>query len=187
MGLQRREQVLGGGADRFHGVVEHVLGGCRWPPETTDRPHILERGSAQILVGHLSGIGGTQDLDAAAHGSTVRPTGARPVRYTRITASGTKLRRRAAVPAGVRQRYEGYGWSLGTMVTPSGTSEIGMILKLASPSGIPMMVRHSSTPVTRCPSASHQPNRMIQRMLPSSEPRPASRRGSMARPKGHST
>ena len=42
----------------------------------------------------------------------------------------------------------------------------GMILKLASPSGMPMIVMHSRIPATRWPSASSQPNRMIQMMLP---------------------
>ena len=64
---------------------------------------------------------------------------------------------------------------------------IGMILKLAMPSGMPMIVMHSATPVTRCPMASHQPNRMIQMMLPIREPIPALRRGSIVRPNGHST
>ena len=39
--------------------------------------------------------------------------------------------------------------SLDTISTPSGISEIGMILKLAMPSGMPMIVTHSSAPVTR--------------------------------------
>jgi putative Mg2+ transporter-C (MgtC) family protein len=37
----------------------------------------------------------------------------------------------------------------GEMRTPSGMSEIGMILKLASPSGMPMIVRHSDMPLSR--------------------------------------
>ena len=60
-------------------------------------------------------------------------------------------------------------------------------MKFASPSGMPMIVMHSATPVTRCTSASSQPNKMIQMMLPISEPTPASSRGTVVRPNGHST
>ena len=59
-----------------------------------------------------------------------------------------------------------------------------MSLKFARPSGIPMIVRHISTPVTTCPMASHQPARMNQMTFPISEPAPASGRLISVRPNG---
>ena len=59
-----------------------------------------------------------------------------------------------------------------------------MSLKFASPSGIPMIVRHISTPVTTWPIASHQPARMNQMTFPTSEPVPASGRLTIVRPNG---
>ena len=63
-------------------------------------------------------------------------------------------------------------------------TDTGISLKFASPSGIPMIVRHISTPVTTCPIASHQPARTNQMMLPISEPAPASGRFTSVRPNG---
>ena len=40
---------------------------------------------------------------------------------------------------------------------PNGTSAAPAILKLATPSGMPTIVRQRRMPVKRCPSASHQP------------------------------
>src|SRR6266568_4456810 len=74
-----------------------------------------------------------------------------------------------------------------TIRTPSGVSEIGMILKLAMPSGIPIIVRQSRTPVTRWPSASHHPATIIQTIFPTREAIPAWRRDSISRPNGQST
>ena len=54
----------------------------------------------------------------------------------------------------------------GTISRPNGNSETGISLKFASPSGIPMIVTHSATPVTRCSRASHQPHRTSHRTLP---------------------
>ena len=58
---------------------------------------------------------------------------------------------------GERPHRAANGWSVGTISLPSGTSEIGISLKFATPSGMPMIVRHSAIPVVRWPSASHQP------------------------------
>ena len=60
-----------------------------------------------------------------------------------------------------------------------------MSLKFARPSGIPMMVMHMNTPVTRCPMASHQPARMNQITFPTSDAAPASGRRTSVRPNGH--
>ena len=46
-------------------------------------------------------------------------------------------------------------WSIVTISRPNGSRETGVSLKFASPSGMPMIVKHSSIPVRRCPSARH--------------------------------
>jgi hypothetical protein len=51
---------------------------------------------------------------------------------------------------------------------------------------MPMIVRQSTMPLVRWPMASHQPITMIQIRLPSSAPKPASRRTMIERPNGHS-
>ena len=71
------------------------------------------------------------------------------------------------------------------MSRPNGVSETGTSLKFASPSGIPMIVMHITTPLIRCPSASHQPARMIQMTLPIIEPPPALGLRTSVRPNGH--
>ena len=43
---------------------------------------------------------------------------------------------------------------------------MGISLKFANPSGIPMIVMHSRAPVTACPIASQIPEKMNQRTLP---------------------
>jgi hypothetical protein len=63
-------------------------------------------------------------------------------------------------------------------------SEIGIILKFAMPSGIPMIVMHSATPVITCAMASQMPAKMIQMMFPNVDPTPAVSRRMMVRPKG---
>ncbi len=45
---------------------------------------------------------------------------------------------------------------------PRGAKEIGISLKFASPSGIPVIVMQSAIPVIRCSSASHHPNSRTQ-------------------------
>ena len=52
---------------------------------------------------------------------------------------------------------------------------------------MPMIVRQSRMPAVRWPSASSQPTRMIQMMLPMSEPMPASLRIWIDRPNGQIT
>ena len=63
---------------------------------------------------------------------------------------------------------------------------MGITVKFASPSGIPMIVTHSAMPVMRCASASSQPNRMMPGILPTVEPAPASGGRTIVRPNGHS-
>ena len=53
-----------------------------------------------------------------------------------------------------------------TICFPRGIRETGISLKLAIPSGIPMIVMQSRIPVATCVSASHQPASTNQRMLP---------------------
>ena len=71
------------------------------------------------------------------------------------------------------------------MSRPKGSSDTGIILKLASPSGMPISVTHKSTPLTRWPSASHQPHSTIHNTFPIAEPAPASVRRTTVRPNGH--
>ncbi len=77
-------------------------------------------------------------------------------------------------------------WSMLTMSRSIGSSETGISLKLASPSGMPMIVTHSTTPATRCPSASHQLQKMNQMMLPMPDAMLASARLTTVFPNGHS-
>ena len=63
---------------------------------------------------------------------------------------------------------------LGTILAPSGISEMGIILKLAIPSGMPMIVRHIAMPVVRWPMASHSPATINQMTLPSRPNAPVS-------------
>src|SRR5687768_15892633 len=53
-------------------------------------------------------------------------------------------------------------WARSTTSRPNGVSETGISLKFASPSGIPMIVRHMRSPVTTWPTASHHPARTNQ-------------------------
>jgi hypothetical protein len=72
-GLEVFQQSPGGGADRVHRLVERlrvVWAGEAYP---THRPHVLERGRAQVVVGDADGIRRAQDLDIAAHGTDVTP------------------------------------------------------------------------------------------------------------------
>ncbi len=77
------------------------------------------------------------------------------------------------------------GWSVRTISRPIGSRETGISLKLAMPSGMPMIVTHSARPVTMWPMASHQPARISHRTLPMQEGAPASRRSTAVYPKGH--
>src|SRR6476660_3779582 len=53
-----------------------------------------------------------------------------------------------------------------TISRPSGTSDTGMSFRFAIARGIPMIVTASAIAVSTCPSASHQPAKMIHTMLP---------------------
>src|SRR5579875_2096101 len=156
--LQAAEQRAGGVGHRAHRGLER-LGVVRGRgAEPADLTHVLQRRRAHVGFGHVPGIRLTQRPDAPAHATD------------RMTSSQTED-----------------GRPVGTICTPSGSSETGMILKQASPSGIPMIVTHRAMPVSRWLTASHQPNSTIQITLPTSDPRPASRRTSIVRPNGHST
>ena len=72
------------------------------------------------------------------------------------------------------------------MSLPSGNSDTGISLKLASPSGMPMTVRHSSAPVTACPMASQMPEKTNQMTFPMVDPAPAPGLSTTVRPNGHS-
>src|ERR1035441_9554344 len=65
--LQVVEQRGGGGRDGVDRVTERlgVVPGGR--AETADLPHVLQRGGADIVVGHLLGVGRAKGLDAPAH------------------------------------------------------------------------------------------------------------------------
>ena len=63
---------------------------------------------------------------------------------------------------------------------------MGIILKLATPSGMPMTVMHRARPVVRWPSASQIPATMIQMTLPTVDAGPAVGLRTTVRPKGHS-
>src|SRR5205807_2961856 len=77
-------------------------------------------------------------------------------------------------------------WSRETISRPNGSSETGMSLKFARPSGIAITVRHSRTPVMRCPIANHQPHKRNQTTLASADAAPASLRLTTVFPNGHS-
>src|SRR3954470_22232102 len=74
--------------------------------------------------------------------------------------------------------------SIVTMSRPKGSSETGMSLKFARPSGIATIVKQSRTPVMRCPSASHQPQSRNQMTLPIDDAAPALDDGLAERPQG---
>src|ERR1035437_9827618 len=65
--LQVVEQRGGGGRDGVDRVTERlgVVPGGR--AETADLPHVLQRGGADIVVGHLLGRGAAEGPDAPAH------------------------------------------------------------------------------------------------------------------------
>ncbi len=65
--LQLIEKLLGSCGYRRHGVVEGlgVMTGRR--AESADLADVLQRGGADVSVGHALGIGLTKGLDAAAH------------------------------------------------------------------------------------------------------------------------
>ena len=73
-----------------------------------------------------------------------------------------------------------------TISLPSGMSDTGTSLKLAMPSGMPMIVMHIATPVRMWPIASHQPARTTQTTLPRNEPTPAVGLATIVRPNGQS-
>jgi hypothetical protein len=71
------------------------------------------------------------------------------------------------------------------MSLPSGMIEIGTILKSAIPSGMPMIVRQSSTPDTMCATASHQPARITHTTFPRNAHTPEFCFSTIVRPNGH--
>src|SRR6478752_7189025 len=76
------------------------------------------------------------------------------------------------------------GSSSGTICLPSGASEIGISLKFAMASGIPMMVMHNAIPVTRWPMVSHSPGKMNQMTLAMKDGAPAPGLFTIVRPNG---
>ncbi len=76
--------------------------------------------------------------------------------------------------------------STGTISLPSGTSETGMSLRLASASGMPMIVIAIATALTTWPIASQMPNRSTQMTLPIRAPGRGPGLSTMVRPNGHS-
>ena len=102
--------------------------------------------------------------------STTRAS-ARPSRGSTPLASGA--RSNSPVP-------------VGTMSLPSGASEIGMSLRSASASGMPMIVTASATADRTCAMTSHQPASTNQITLPMNDPTPADGLATMVRPNGQS-
>ena len=74
----------------------------------------------------------------------------------------------------------------GTISLPSGTSETGINLRLASASGMPMIVMAIATALTKCAMASQMPNSITQMTLPISVNGWAPGFSTMVRPNGHS-
>ena len=75
--------------------------------------------------------------------------------------------------------------STGTISLPKGSSETGIILRLASASGMPMIVTAIATAVTTWPMASQMPNRMTQMTFPISAPGRVPGMSTIVRPNGH--
>ena len=90
-------------------------------------------------------------------------------------------------PSGARRQgvAHGAGRSTGTISLPSGISETGISLRLASASGMPTIVTAIAAALTRCPIASHIPHSSSQMTLPIKAPVPAPGRSTMVRPNGH--
>lgn len=72
------------------------------------------------------------------------------------------------------------------MSLPRGMSEMGIILRFATASGIPMIVIAMAIAVTTCPIASHRPAMTNQMTLPISEATPAVGLSTTVLPNGHS-
>ena len=68
---------------------------------------------------------------------------------------------------------------------PSGISDTGMSLRLASASGMPTIVAAIATALTKWPIASHKPNSSTQMTFPISAPVPAAGLSTIVRPNGH--
>lgn len=71
------------------------------------------------------------------------------------------------------------------MSLPSGTSDTGISFKLASASGMPMIVTAIAAALTKCPRASQIPNSSTQMTLPIKAPVPAVGFSTIVRPNGH--
>ena len=69
---------------------------------------------------------------------------------------------------------------------PSGTSDTGTSLRLASASGMPTIVIAIAAALTMWPIASHSPNSSIQITLPTTAPGRGPGFSTMVRPNGHS-
>jgi hypothetical protein len=98
---------------------------------------IATHGAPNALAGAITGVG------FIGGGLVFRQATGRHQMVVGLNTAGG-----AACGAWVRGRRD-QNERPGEMRTPSGMSEIGMILKLASPSGMPMMVRHSDMPLSR--------------------------------------
>ena len=83
--LQLAEQVRGGGRDRVDRVGERLGVVPGRGAEAADLPHVLQRGSADVVVSDVLGVGRAERLDASAHITTVRQV--RPSRLSRPTVS----------------------------------------------------------------------------------------------------
>ena len=68
---------------------------------------------------------------------------------------------------------------------PRGTSDTGISFRLASASGIPMMVLAIATAVAKCMIVSAIPNSNTQMTFPISAPVPAPGFSTIVRPNGH--
>ena len=83
---------------------------------------------------------------------------------------GCTLRRSFARPNGLSSpRWCETAQSTDTISRPNGRRPTGISLKFPSPRGMPMIVRHRTTPAIAWTNASHQPQKMNQRTLPTSD------------------
>jgi len=72
-GLKAGQQRPGGDADRVHRLVERLRVVRAGEAYATHRPHVPERGRLHVVVGDADGNRRAQDLDIAAHVTTLRP------------------------------------------------------------------------------------------------------------------
>ena len=103
------------------------------------QPVVLGRAVGAARPGRRDGVG-----LAAARPAAQRRRGARGAAADRRRAGGDAAAGGRPSGGGRRRRVH----RLGTISRPSGSSEIGTILKLAMPSGMPMIVMHIATPAS---------------------------------------